>query len=194
MAMTDTDASAGIREELDLTLFVPCLNEEKRVVPTLETVREAMAELGHSYEVIVVDDGSTDRTAEVVEEFCRSNPQMPVRLHRNDRNRGLSRSFVDTAFRGRGRYYRLVCGDNVEPKHSMIKILQQMGKADIIIPYYPSLPGKAARARRSPGSTPSSSTCSRGTASTTTTGAPSTAASRSCAGRPTTSASGFRPT
>jgi len=143
MAMTDMDAGAGIREELDVTLFIPCLNEENRVVPTLETVREAMAELGHSYEVIVVDDGSTDRTAEVVEEFCRSNPQMPVRLHRNDRNRGLSRSFVDTAFRGRGRYYRLVCGDNVEPKHSMIKILRQMGKADIIIPYYPSLPGKS---------------------------------------------------
>ncbi len=145
--MNDPGARTGIREDLDLTLFIPCLNEEKRVVPTLETVREAMADLGHSYEVIVVDDGSTDRTAEVVEEFCRRNPQMPVSLHRNVKNRGLSHSFVDTAFRGRGRYYRLVCGDNVEPKQSMKKIIQEMGKADIIIPYYPSLPGKS-RARK----------------------------------------------
>ncbi len=146
--ITSPDARAGIREEIDLTLFVPCLNEEKRIVPTLETVRDALAALGHSYEVIVVDDGSTDRTADVIEQFCRQNPLMPVSLHRNPKNMGLSYSFVDAAFRGRGRYYRLVCGDNVEPKESMIKILQQMGKADIIIPYYPSLPGKS-RTRKS---------------------------------------------
>jgi hypothetical protein len=72
---------------------------------------------------------------------------MPVTLVRNAKNRGLSCSFVDTAFRGRGRYYRLVCGDNVEPKESMIRILQEMGQADIIVPYYPVLPGKS-RARK----------------------------------------------
>jgi glycosyltransferase involved in cell wall biosynthesis len=134
---------AGVREELDLTIFIPCLNEEKRVVPTLETVRAALAEVPLSYEVIVVDDGSRDRTAAVVEEFCRAHPDMPVHLHKNPRNLGLSRSFVDTAFRGRGRYYRLVCGDNVEPKESMVKILRAIGTADIIIPYYPVLPGKS---------------------------------------------------
>jgi len=138
---------AGIREELEVTLFVPCLNEEQRAVPTLETVRAAMAELGCSYEVIVVDDGSTDRTAAVVEQYCREHPEMPVRLHRNPRNLGLSRSFVDTAFRGRGRYYRLVCGDNVDSKESMLKILRERGRADIIVPYYPVLPGKS-RVRR----------------------------------------------
>lgn len=134
---------AGIREEIDLTIFIPCLNEEHRVVPTLETVRAALAEVGLTYEVIAVDDGSTDRTAVVIEEFCRKNPEMPVRLHKNPRNLGLSRSFVDTAFRGRGRYYRLVCGDNVEPKESMVKILRAIGSADIIIPFYPVLPGKS---------------------------------------------------
>jgi glycosyltransferase involved in cell wall biosynthesis len=138
---------AGIREELDITLFIPCLNEEQRVVPTLETVQAAMAELGFSHEVIVVDDGSTDRTAAVVEQFIRDHPDLPVRLHRNLRNLGLSRSFVDTAFRGRGRYYRLVCGDNVEPKEAMVAILRLMGQADIIVPYYPVLPGKS-RARK----------------------------------------------
>jgi dolichyl-phosphate beta-glucosyltransferase len=137
----------GVREDLDLTMFIPCLNEEKRVVPTLETVRAAMAEVSLTYEVIVVDDGSTDRTAAVVEEYCRAHPEMPVRLHRNPRNLGLSRSFVDTAFRGRGRHYRLVCGDNVEPKESMLRILRVLGTADIIIPYYPVLPGKS-RARK----------------------------------------------
>lgn len=140
-------APAGVCEELDLTMFVPCYNEEKRITGTLETIKAAIAEVPCAYEVIVVDDGSRDRTAAVIEEFCRANPDMPVRLHKNPRNLGLSRSFVDTAFRGRGRYYRLVCGDNVEPKESMVKILRAIGSADIIIPYYPVLPGKS-RARK----------------------------------------------
>lgn len=134
-------------DEVDLTILVPCLNEEMRVVPTLQTIEVAMIELGCSYEVIVVDDGSTDCTSAVVEDFIRSNPQMPVRLQRHPRNLGLARTFVDTAFRGRGRFYRLVCGDNVEPKETMVSICRKMGEADIIAPYYPVLPGKS-RIRR----------------------------------------------
>jgi glycosyltransferase involved in cell wall biosynthesis len=145
--MALSEGYAGVREEIDLTLFVPCLNEEKRVGPTLATIEAALAETGHSYEVIVVDDGSTDGTAAVVEAFCRDHPQTPVRLHRNTRNLGLSRSFVDTAFRGRGRYYRLVCGDDVESKESLVTILREIGNADVIIPYFLQLPGKSASRR-----------------------------------------------
>ena len=134
----------GIREELDLTLFIPCLNEENRVVPTIETVRATMAGLAFSYEILVTDDGSRDRTAAVVEEYIRANPGVTIRLHRNPGNNGLARSFVDASFRGRGRYIRLICGDNVEPKESMAAILGRLGQADIIIPYYPVVPGKSA--------------------------------------------------
>jgi glycosyltransferase involved in cell wall biosynthesis len=105
----------GILEELDLTIFVPCFNEASRIEGTLETIMEAHAELPLTYEVIVVDDGSTDDTARVVEAYQDRHPSFPSRLHRNPGNQGLSRSFVETAFMGRGRFYRLVCGDNVEP-------------------------------------------------------------------------------
>ncbi len=138
---------AGIREELDLTFFVPCYNEEARITGTLETIEAAMTEIPLSFEVIVVDDGSKDRTASVVEEFKRGHPAMPIRLRRNPRNLGLARSFVETAFHGRGRYYRLVCGDNVEPRETLVKLLREIGKADIVLPYYPVLPGKSLSRR-----------------------------------------------
>ncbi len=129
---------------IDLTIFVPCYNEETRIIGTLETIRVAMAELpGLSWEAIVVDDGSKDKTISVVESYLERNPSLPINLHKNPKNLGLARSFVDTAFMGRGTYYRLVCGDNVEPKETMIHLLRQIGKADMILPYYPVLPGKS---------------------------------------------------
>lgn len=135
---------AGVLEELDLTMFVPCYNEEARITGTLETIKAAMAEVPCTYEVIVVDDGSKDRTCEKVAEFQKENPGLPVRLRKNPRNLGLARGFVETSFHGRGRYYRLVCGDNVEPLETMVTLLRMMGQADIILPYYPVLPGKSA--------------------------------------------------
>ena len=133
-----------IHDTLDLSIVVPCLNEEKNIVPTLETITTAMAGLPYSYEVLVVDDGSNDRTAQMVMDYSDAHPRLPIRLHKNPRNRGLTRSYVDGAFLCRGKYYRLVCGDNPEPKETLLAIFQQLGKADIIIPYHNALTGKPA--------------------------------------------------
>jgi glycosyltransferase involved in cell wall biosynthesis len=52
-----------------LTIIVPSFNEEVRLPPSLELIAEYTMCLGHSTEVLVVDDGSTDRTAEVAQSF-----------------------------------------------------------------------------------------------------------------------------
>ena len=126
---------------LDLTIVIPCLNEEAHIKGTLDTVVAAMQELRHSYEILVIDDGSTDRTAQIVESYADTHPELPLRLHRNPRNRGLTRSYVDGAFLGRGKYYRLVCGDNPEPKETLLTIFNQLGNADMVVPYH-SVQGK----------------------------------------------------
>jgi glycosyltransferase involved in cell wall biosynthesis len=128
---------------VDLTIAIPCLNEEKHIAATLETVSTAMKSLPYRYEVLVIDDGSTDGTAAVVEQFCETHPELPIRLHRNRRNRGLTRSYVDGAFLGRGEYYRLVCGDNVESVGTLVTVFRELGKADLIIPYHQPVPGKS---------------------------------------------------
>ena len=117
----------------DLTIVVPCLNEEKNIDGTLETIRSAMSELPYRYEVLVIDDGSSDGTGQVVKNYIEAHREMPIRLHTNSRNRGLTRSYVDGAFLGQGKYYRLVCGDNVEPKETLLTVFRQMGKAEMVI-------------------------------------------------------------
>jgi glycosyltransferase involved in cell wall biosynthesis len=130
-------------DSLDLTICVPCKNEEKHVVATLQAIVAALSEVGCSYEIIVIDDGSTDQTSSLVERFQREHPSLPIRLHRNPKNLGLSRTYVNGAFLGRGRYYRYIGGDNAEPKATIVQILRMMGKADIIIPFHEELTGKS---------------------------------------------------
>jgi len=140
--------TVGLPDNLvDLTIAIPCLNEEANIQATLDTVASAMRELPYSYEILVIDDGSKDRTAELVEAYSDAHPELPIRLHRHERNRGLARSYVDGAFLGRGKYYRLVCGDNVEPKETLVTVLAELGKADLIIPYHLPVAGKPALRR-----------------------------------------------
>src|SRR5215471_16624088 len=66
-------------------------------------------------------------------------------LRANHVNKGLAQNYVDGAFMGRGKYYRLICGDNSEPKETIVTVLKAIGEADIIIPYYLSNEGKGFR-------------------------------------------------
>jgi dolichol-phosphate mannosyltransferase len=130
--------------EVDLTIVVPCFNEGNDIAATLDTVAAAMRDLHWSYEVLVIDDGSTDQSVPVIEQYLKSHPDLPLRFHRNTRNRGLTRTYVDGAFLGRGRYYRLVCGDNVEPKETLVRVFSALGAADMIVPFHEAVPGKPA--------------------------------------------------
>jgi hypothetical protein len=142
-----TQGTAVEQNLLDITLVVPCLNEQHHIGPTLDTITAAMRELPYSYEVLVVDDGSTDETSKIVENYLQAHPELPIRLISNAKNRGLATSYVDAAFLGRGAYYRQVCGDNAEPKEALIESLRRLGEADMIIPYHEHVTGKPALRR-----------------------------------------------
>jgi|TARA_Y100000310_G_C20688223_1_gene820487 glycosyltransferase involved in cell wall biosynthesis len=83
----------------------------------------------------VIDDGSVDRTSEVVVNYQNQFFREPITLKRNNRTLGLARNYIDVAFLGKGEYYILVSGDNSESKENLRGIISKSGKADIIISY-----------------------------------------------------------
>ncbi|MEW6267015.1 MAG: glycosyltransferase family 2 protein [Thermodesulfobacteriota bacterium] len=129
--------------EPELTLFVACYNEEENIAATLDTVREALTLTGISAEVIVIDDASTDRSVELLEDWRGRHPGFPMKIVVNKRNQGLAFNYVEGAFLGAGRYYRLICGDNVEPVETLVQVFSHMGEADLILPYQPDFAGRS---------------------------------------------------
>jgi glycosyltransferase involved in cell wall biosynthesis len=139
-----TVLAPGQEAALDLTIFVSCYNEEAFIVSTLDTVRAALAEVGGiRYEIIVIDDCSHDRSGELVEDYIRTHPDDRILLRRNKVNRGLAQNYLDAAFIGKGKYYRLICGDDAEPKDTIVAVFREIGRADMLIPYYVSSEGKS---------------------------------------------------
>ena len=68
------------------SIVIPAYNEAARIRNALESVVGCVRQRGWSAEVVVVDDGSRDQTAEMVREFAAKAPE--VRLLQNPGNRG----------------------------------------------------------------------------------------------------------
>lgn len=119
---------------IDVTFFVPCLNEEDNIKASLLNILKASKNI--SYEILVVDDGSTDHTKKKVEEFCNEFNNANIIFKSNKINLGIGFSYFKYSLDAKGEYYILINGDNVETQESIEAIISQRGEADMIIPYF----------------------------------------------------------
>jgi glycosyltransferase involved in cell wall biosynthesis len=126
-------------DSVDLSVFVPCFNEEKLILKTLDTIRDAASRYPFSYEVLIYDDGSRDRSPALIRNYIDSNGLGgQFELISDGKNHGIGTNYFRAAERGRGEYFIVFFGDNSEPVESMTKMFDLMGKADVIIPYIDS--------------------------------------------------------
>lgn len=77
---------AQIMAELQYSIVIPAYNEQARIGVTLDGVLACIAQRNWQAEVLVVNDGSRDRTAQIVREYAAVHPA--VRLIENPRNHG----------------------------------------------------------------------------------------------------------
>ncbi len=82
---------------MKLSVVIPARNEEGSIAATLAGVTESLGAAGIEHEVVVVDDASTDSTAEIVQAIAAENPS--VRYHRSHNPPGFGmaiRTGLDT--------------------------------------------------------------------------------------------------
>ncbi len=74
-----------------LSLVIPCYNEQENVPTLLARVEAALNQIGKPYEVIIIDDGSTDSTPQLLKDAMGKSPWL--RVIRMARNGGQSAAF-----------------------------------------------------------------------------------------------------
>jgi glycosyltransferase involved in cell wall biosynthesis len=85
---------------LDITVVVPVLDEEESLPILHESLTRALVERGFAYEIIMVDDGSVDRSLEVLRELQEEDPNLRVVSFR--RNYGQTAAIAAGFDRARG--------------------------------------------------------------------------------------------
>jgi glycosyltransferase involved in cell wall biosynthesis len=73
----DLDVGSG-GSEVELSIVVPVYNEQESVEKLYHAVTATCSRLGRSYEIVVIDDGSTDGTSEVLKRLADGDPRLKV--------------------------------------------------------------------------------------------------------------------
>jgi glycosyltransferase involved in cell wall biosynthesis len=114
----------------ELSIVIPVFNEEENLPLLWPEIREVLDPSGLAYEVIFVDDGSHDRSAEIIRDFRAKDPR--VRLIKLKVNAGETAA-TDAGFRAvRGRYVVVMDADLQNDPHDIPLLLAQLDQWDAV--------------------------------------------------------------
>jgi glycosyltransferase involved in cell wall biosynthesis len=116
-----------------LTVVVPVYNEEEFVALSIERVLRAALPNGLRREIIAVDDGSTDGSAEALEELARQYPEI-IRVVRHPVNRGKGAAIRTAIQKARGEFVVIHDADLEYDPNDFMQLLQPLldAEADVV--------------------------------------------------------------
>jgi glycosyltransferase involved in cell wall biosynthesis len=117
-----------------LSIFVPAHNEVRNLDGAVRDIVAAARATCDDYEILVVDDGSTDGTAEVADRLARNNPRIKVIRHAT--KRGIAAGYGAALARATQRYFAFLPGDREVGAASIRAIFEAVGSADLVLPYH----------------------------------------------------------
>jgi glycosyltransferase involved in cell wall biosynthesis len=90
VSLASREAPAG-ENTLDVTVVLPCYNEQDHVMEEIDRITAAMDASDYSYELLVIDDKSTDRTLEILQAALPTRPHMRLMPFRTNGGSGTAR-------------------------------------------------------------------------------------------------------
>lgn len=110
-----------------LSIIIPAYNEEQGIASTLSQLKSVMEETDSPYEIVVVDDGSTDGTAEAVQQ------QDGVRLVQHYSNRGYGAAIKTGIRQADHDWIAIIDADGTYPPSAIPILLAQSSEYDMVV-------------------------------------------------------------
>lgn len=126
-------------KECFLSIVIPAYNEEKRLLPTLSKICAYLSDQGFPYEIIVVDDGSTDNTLQMVRNFASSDNHIVILA--NGQNKGKGYSVRKGMLHAKGEYVFFTDADLSTPIEEIEKCLPYLTNGYDVVIGSRSMPG-----------------------------------------------------
>lgn len=108
---------AGLEDHVLVSIVIPMYNEEEAIGEELQAILETMADSGLAHEVIVVDDGSADRSPEIAAQFEE------VQVVRHPYNRGVGAARTTGLKMARGDVVVMIDADSTYPIQDIPRLL-----------------------------------------------------------------------
>lgn len=116
-----------------LTIVVPALNEQEKIADTVRGVLPLARQLLDDFELILIDDGSTDATGSIMDDLAAQEPRIIV-VHHAER-RGVGAAFELALSRAKFGSITLIPGDHAFKDEGVARMFKAAGAADIVITY-----------------------------------------------------------
>ncbi|HRN96454.1 MAG TPA: glycosyltransferase family 2 protein [Candidatus Levybacteria bacterium] len=112
-----------------LSIVIPIFNEEDSVHELVEQIQSAMKKLSKPYEIIFVDDGSTDKTVIILKNLKKKLSQIQILSHR--RNLGKSHALMHGFERAQGKYIATLDADLQDNPEEIVLLLSYLKNQDL---------------------------------------------------------------
>jgi len=122
--------SSPAKKSLDLSVVIPIYNERENLVPLEEKLNETLAGLKLDYEVVLVDDGSRDGSAELIGKLQKHNSRL--RLIRFAENAGQSAAFMAGFRAANGRIIVTMDADLQNDPADIPLLLEKIEEFDVV--------------------------------------------------------------
>lgn len=116
-------------EKKQVSIVIPAYNEEKGISASLENLLAVMKATNIEFEVIVVDDGSTDKTAEIVSCFTAGD----IKVIRQERNRGYGASLKAGIEQAKFGLIAITDADGTYPVNRLPELIGWMADHDMAV-------------------------------------------------------------
>ncbi len=113
------------------SVIIPIYNEEANLSELIDEIERAMETLNAPWELLCIDDGSTDSSLLIMQDLCKSRPYM--RILRFTRNFGQSSAFAAGFKHGKGEFLITLDGDRQNDPKDIPKLIELASNADLVV-------------------------------------------------------------